>query len=684
VLAHELAHIARRDYLVWLLAQVGVALHAYHPLIWWLAGRLREEQECAADAAACRLSGGPKRYLSVLATLALAEDDRRLAWATHPFLPSRQTFLRRLNMLRQWKSVPGPLPRGARWITVAVLTSLAVLASGLRGPQTTGPGTALAVTTAGQASGGQPPLDSDGGIIGQAVQHAVRFVPRDPVFVISIRVDHVLADPRLKDIQKALLEEPEEMAKMLGVNLDEIEQVQVVLLGQGDDRRTPGAPCVIMHTRRPVDEKAVIEMLAPGGESEIYATYTIHHGLRTRYCAIPSPRTILISDDATVMRRCLVAGENAARTAGWYPAFQQAENGEFVVLFNPPLIRAVLDADLSHAPPQASALAGLLAPLWRNTQTVTGRLSLSDAGVNLQVIADCGNVNDAKRVEETSQAAMVFAKNGLAQGRAVAAQAPGDAGPLLLRAIDIAETILDRRELTRSENSVTITSNIDSATTTELIKITVPSIISARQSASRMVAQNNLKQIALAMHNYYDTYGHFPPSVVMGPDGKTPHSWRVAILPYLEQAPLHNQYRFDEPWDSPANLRILERMPDVYRSTNAARDTNASSYFGLVGKGTAFGDPKGRKFQNIIDGTSNTILVVEAKRDIPWTKPEDIAYDPAAKVPDLGGCFPGLLMLALCDGSVHQIPADIDDKLLRTLIEGDDGNVVDWDRIRKD
>ena len=137
---------------------------------------------------------------------------------------------------------------------------------------------------------------------------------------------------------------------------------------------------------------------------------------------------------------------------------------------------------------------------------------------------------------------------------------------------------------------------------------------SAASASARQKAINNLKQIMLALHNYYDTNGHFPPPVLTGPDGKTPYSWRVAILPYLEQTELYKRYKFDEPWDSDNNKRLLEQMPPVLRDPTADRHSTDTSYFALVGAETCFGEKggTGTTFAEIKDGTANTIMVVEA------------------------------------------------------------------------
>ncbi len=200
-------------------------------------------------------------------------------------------------------------------------------------------------------------------------------------------------------------------------------------------------------------------------------------------------------------------------------------------------------------------------------------------------------------------------------------------------------------------------------------KLTTSSAVQAGSEAARPTeAQNNLKQIMLAMHNYADLYGSLPPAVLYGPDGKTPYSWRVALLPFLEQAPLFQQYNFNQPWDSPANKQVLAQMPPQFRDPNDAADSNFSSYFALTGPSTVFFGKLGAKFAQITDGTSNTLMVVEAKRSIPWTKPEDIPYDANKPLPKLGGFSKEGFNAAFADGSVRFISQMIDENVLRALI----------------
>jgi prepilin-type processing-associated H-X9-DG protein len=214
------------------------------------------------------------------------------------------------------------------------------------------------------------------------------------------------------------------------------------------------------------------------------------------------------------------------------------------------------------------------------------------------------------------------------------------------------------------------------ATSGILVALLLPAVQAAREAARRSQAMNNLKQIGLAFHNYADVYQHFPAATVLGPDGKTPHSWRVAILPYIDGQALYGQYKFDEPWDSENNRKLISQMPAVFREPGADPASSFSSYYVLTGEATIFGVKTGAKFADIIDGTSNTILAVEAKRDIPWTKPEDIAYDPAKPLPELGGWRLNGYNALFADGSVRFISESIDEMTLRALFTRAGGEAI--------
>ena len=168
-----------------------------------------------------------------------------------------------------------------------------------------------------------------------------------------------------------------------------------------------------------------------------------------------------------------------------------------------------------------------------------------------------------------------------------------------------------------------------------------------------MTSANNLKQLALAVHNYADVNGRLPADIV-GKDGKPLLSWRIELLPYLEQEPLYRQFRRDEPWDSEHNKTLLAKMPDVFASPRVkVKAAGHTVYQGFAGPGALFEPGKRRAFAGIPDGTSNTILAVESSVAVAWTKPADLPFDEKKDLPDIGKAYGGKPLAVLCDGSVR-------------------------------
>jgi hypothetical protein len=135
VLAHEIAHVRRCDYLTWLVARFGVALHFYHPLVHWLAGRLRLQQELAADALGARFAGGRSVYLQALSQMALRQDSRPAVGLATSFLSAPGTLMRRIQMVRDKDgSCARPLSQLGRIGMLAVLTVIVLGVSTIRSP----------------------------------------------------------------------------------------------------------------------------------------------------------------------------------------------------------------------------------------------------------------------------------------------------------------------------------------------------------------------------------------------------------------------------------------------------------------------------------------------------------------------------------------------------------------------
>jgi hypothetical protein len=194
----------------------------------------------------------------------------------------------------------------------------------------------------------------------------------------------------------------------------------------------------------------------------------------------------------------------------------------------------------------------------------------------------------------------------------------------------------------------------------------------------------NLKQIALATINYADVNNGQLPRDITDKDGKVLLSWRVQILPYLEQDKLYKKFKLDEPWDSKNNRELVEKMPDLFSSPRVAvKNKGFTVYQGFAGPGALFEPGKKLRFPaSIPDGTSNTIMAVESTMAVPWTKPADLPFDLKKDLPDFGKAFGAKPLAVLCDGSVRTLNLKkLTPETLKAAITIAGGEVLgaDWD-----
>jgi hypothetical protein len=211
-----------------------------------------------------------------------------------------------------------------------------------------------------------------------------------------------------------------------------------------------------------------------------------------------------------------------------------------------------------------------------------------------------------------------------------------------------------------------------------MIALLLPAVQAAREAARRNQSIYNMKTILLAQHNYKDSHGGFPaPGGDVGAGSQL--SWRVHILPYLEQQALYDQFHLDEPWDSEHNRALIARMPDVFRNPNGNLPPGITSYLLVTGPSTAFRDADASpRMQDFADGMSNTIMVVEADPDqaVEWTKPQDWQYDPNNPTRGLGSLRHHGFLAGYADGHVLFIDSSLDPVVLKAMMTPAGGEVL--------
>ncbi len=241
-------------------------------------------------------------------------------------------------------------------------------------------------------------------------------------------------------------------------------------------------------------------------------------------------------------------------------------------------------------------------------------------------------------------------------------------------------------QMKASDSNVLLTSS-SMETTSSMFEALQQLTSPARNRGQRLSTLNSLKQIGLAMHNFHDAYGHFPPQSLASKDGKRLLSWRVLILPFLEHTALYQEFHLDEAWDSPHNIKLVAKMPFAYRGSQTDPEVIAAGKTRMVApltKDSIFGRPGGGiSFRSIKDGTSNTLLVVEAAPDqaVIWTKPEDVEMPQENLLSVLLDAAADGFHALIADGSARLFPQTVDDETLKAVLSIDGKEVISFDKL---
>lgn len=204
------------------------------------------------------------------------------------------------------------------------------------------------------------------------------------------------------------------------------------------------------------------------------------------------------------------------------------------------------------------------------------------------------------------------------------------------------------------------------------------------ESASYSSCGSKLRCIGQALKAYYDKHGGFPPAYIVDANGTKIHSWRVQLLPFIEELTVYRELQFDKAWNDPKNLPWTNRTIECFQCSRYRWHRGATtSFLAVVGSNTAWPGNVGSTLEDFTDGAANTILLIEvADPHIPWAKPFDLDLltmfsNPGIPKPSSLHRHPEGFYALFADGSVRFLRADLDATRLRALLTINGGETVD-------
>ena len=560
-------------------------------------------------------------------------------------------------MLRDLKLLSGPAPLALRWGTVAAIAAVTLVAIGLRPP---GGETVSSSTVVAED---KPPASTAAKPNAMPQELTATYVPTDASIVIAVRPTDILkVYQKLAEATPALAVPqgtPNPIELFTGCEQACLSWAHIApgvsiqnAVGEIHSGKISVVYCFTC-TNKDARDVLLKTMSYPGPDWQAKSFATFEYQSKAgESLFLPDDKTLVFGDDEALMQKLMLTGAKSTSPLTQTESWKQASRGTAVIAIDPTLVQTIGAVQRIPQP-----FAGMFSPLWESASNHTLGLKL-DEKLALALTTQAKDAAGAEKIKATLGVGVTMLTNMLTNVKNHPQKEISDLGKVLSTSLEKHQLAVEGKQVTLS-----MTSDVNA-----LLPLAVQAITQAREAAQRTQQQHNLRQVLLGMHNYHDANGYFPPAVVIDKASGVPHSWRVEILPYLDQALLYNQYKLNEPWDSEANKKVLALMPAPYRHPSQGDSTNTSIY-AAYGDGYVFqkDDKEGTKISDILDGTSNTLAVFEAQGDIPWTKPEELTIDLSNGVPANFGFTPDGFFAGFGDGSVRFISPSIDKDVLEAL-----------------
>jgi hypothetical protein len=491
-------------------------------------------------------------------------------------------------------------------------------------------------------------------------------IPGDAFGFATLRVADLWNDEGTKGLRTELAkQEPDlfkNVEKSVGVPPGEVERLTFVMTKTPSPNDQGVVVVILVATTKPYDKKKVLDEMVPESREEKYKGKTYH--VLGDAALYPVDKTTFLMGRTEAVEKVMDQGVKNADSA-LAPALAAAAGKHHVAGGMRPA--ALLETIGNFIPPQAEPFKPLL--------EAPAAYATLDFGkeAKLEARLVCGGESEAKDAVTAGKGLIALAQlYALPEVEKELNRQPKGKAETLKKLFKDFSTALKSLpiEAKGKEVSAALTLKADLPT---FGSGTLEAIAVATGRAQRASTANNLKRLGQGMHEYHDQKGALPAAAITDKAGKPLLSWRVAILPYVEQDALYKQFKLDEPWDSEHNKKLLDKMPPIYRVTQPdgqeMKKAPTTTHFRVFhGKGAAFEGDKGLPLTSFTDGTANTILIVEATDAVPWTKPDELPFDPKKDLPKLGQKDAEKFHVVGADGALHELKKTIDKDTLRGLI----------------
>jgi len=505
---------------------------------------------------------------------------------------------------------------------------------------------------------------------GHSAKLDLGYVPPDAALGVVAQPRRVLTAPDMEML-------PIEVITAAGkqhLGFDPAEVEQVVLVALAPVLGMPPQAGVAIRFANPVRQDGVLPMLAEVTVPADLDGKPYRRGTNPMVPSIfqPDGRTLLVAHDELLRKMLANHAKPAPGPVSRLLGKMEGPPDVAAVLYFDP-IRDLVSMAVRQAPlPPPLAGVEKIPELVSSVEAQATFLGASAMSLTVRARDEAA----AKELEATIDRLMAEARRAIDAEMAKEAARTDD--PIQRAASQYSKRLTDRMLASvrpqRTGDSLTLAARGQGQSQVAVIGVLaallLPAVQAAREAARRSQSANNLKQLGLGLLNYESARRTFPARASFDKEGHPLLSWRVHVLPYIEELALYKEFHLDEPWDSSHNRQLIAKMPAIYRNPSSPAKPGTTDYLGVSGEGLFFDGSKGRRMADLSRGAANTILVLEVDPDraVVWTKPHDWQFDPKRPLSGLGKAHPGAFSALFADGSVRIISATMDPKMFRDLL----------------